>query len=194
MIILASQSVSRRAMLDAAGVLYEARPANLDERAIEQRIDTQAPGDIALALAEAKARAVCAITPDRLVLGSDSLITVENKRFDKPKTRDEAANHLRFFSGRIMELHSSAALARNGQIIWRHSAHAHLHVRELSDDFISAYLAEEWPAVSGCVGVFRMEGRGVQLFSQITGDYFTILGMPLLPVLEALREAGELQK
>jgi len=187
-IVLASQSASRRAMLDAAGVAYEARPARIDERALEESLgDAPAPA-IALALAEAKALALA--VPDRLVLGSDSLVVVDGRRFDKPTSRENAADHLRFFSGKALELHSAAALARDGQIVWRHADVARLQVRPLSEAFIEAYLAAEWPAVAGCVGVFRMEALGIQLFRAIEGDHFTILGMPLLPVLNALRQEG----
>jgi septum formation protein len=192
MIVLASQSASRRAMLDAAGVPFEPRPADLDERALEASLAASPAGDIALALAEAKALAVSRGDPAALVLGSDSLVEVDGRRFAKPASRDEAAGHLRFFSGRTMTLHSAAALARGGAVVWRQGALARLAVRPLSERFIDGYLAAEWPAVAGCVGVFRIEGPGVQLFERIEGDHFTVLGMPLLPVLAALRELGEL--
>jgi septum formation protein len=125
-----------------------------------------------------------------LVLGSDSLVVVEGRRFDKPTSRENAAEHLRFFSGRQMELHSAAALARRNTILWSHAEVARLHVRELDDAFIERYLDAEWPEVSGCVGVFRVEGLGINLFKSVEGSHFTILGMPLLPVLEALRQHG----
>lgn len=192
MIVLASQSASRKAMLTAAGVAFEACPANLDERAIEAGLAGAAAREVALALARAKALAVSGGKPDALVLGSDSLVEVAGKRFDKPGSRAEAAEHLRFFSGKVMRLHSAAALARGGEVIWEHDAMASLYVIEMSEAFIESYLDAEWPAVSGCVGVFRIEARGVQLFEAIEGDHFTVLGMPLLPVLGALRELGEL--
>lgn len=192
-IVLASQSASRKAMLEAAGVAFEACPAHLDERAIEAGLSGHCPGEVALELAQAKALAVCAVRPGQLVLGSDSLVTCGGRRFDKPRDRAEAAEHLRFFSGNLMELHSAAALARDGSVVWSDARTARLHVRTLSDDFIEHYLVQEWPAVAGCVGVFRLEARGVQLFSSIEGDSFTVLGMPLLPVLEALRTEGVLQ-
>lgn len=192
-LILASRSASRRAMLEAAGVPFEARAAEIDERALEAEMAEADPGEIAQALAAAKAVAVSAADPHRLVLGSDSLIEAGGRRFDKPASREQAAEHLRFFSGKAMRLHSAAALAVDGRITWIDHGLATLHVRQLSDAFIASYLDAEWPAVAGCVGVFRIEARGVQLFERIIGDQFTVLGMPLLAVLEALRERGVLQ-
>jgi septum formation protein len=192
MIVLASQSASRKAMLEAAGVPFEAHPALLDERRIEARLAGASPQDVALALAGEKALAVSRDLPGRLVLGSDSLVVVAGRRFDKPGSREDAAAYLRFFSGKKMHLISAAALAREAALVWSESAEALLQVRELSDAFIETYLDAEWPAVAGCVGVFRIEARGPQLFENIVGDQFTVLGMPLLRVLEALREQGEL--
>jgi septum formation protein len=194
MIVLASQSASRKAMLAAAGVEFRASPANLDERALEAGLAGASPDRVALALAEAKALAVSCEQPDALVLGSDSLVEVAGQRFDKPASRQDAARHLRFFAGKVMRLHSAAALARAGEVAWKHAAMASLHVIDMSDHFIEAYLDAEWPAVAGCVGVFRVEARGVQLFERIEGDHFTVLGMPLLPVLGALRDLGELPR
>ena len=191
-LILASKSASRRAMLDAAGVQYEAVPADIDERAVEAGLSGAAPGEIAEALAVAKAAAVAQLHPQALVLGSDSLVVAAGRRFDKPKSREEAAEHLRFFSGKVMELHSAAALLRNGGCEWSHASTARLQVRDLSGEFIEHYLALEWPAIGYTVGAFRIEGLGVQLFDRIEGDQFTVLGMPLLPLLGALREAGVL--
>jgi len=194
MIVLASQSASRKAMLEAAGVAFEACPAHLDERGIEAAMAGASPGDIARELAGQKALAVSRERPGALVLGSDSLVEVAGRRFDKPESRAEAAEHLRFFSGKVMRLHSAAALARNEALVWQCDAVASLHVIDMSDNFIESYLADEWPAVAGCVGVFRIEARGVQLFSAIEGDHFTVMGMPLLKVLTGLRELGELPR
>jgi septum formation protein len=192
MIVLASKSASRQAMLRGAGVDFEAVPAGIDERAAEARLADGGPQAVALGLAEAKALAVATEHPGRLVLGSDSLVTVEGRRFDKPESREAAAEHLRLFSGRRMELHSAAALVRDKEPLWCHHALAALAVRRLSDEFIHSYLDAEWPEVGQCVGVFRIEGRGAQLFEGIEGDMFTVLGMPLLPLLGALRDLGEL--
>ncbi len=193
-IVLASNSASRKAMLEAAGIAFEAVGADVDERALEAEIDGADPAEVAQALAAAKAAAVSAHRPGDLVLGSDSLVEVDGRRFDKPASRENAAEHLRSFSGKVMTLHSAAALAKDGQIVWIGSDFARLRVRELGEDFIAAYLDAEWPAVSCCVGVFRIEGPGVQLFDSIAGDQFTVLGMPLLQVLDALRDEGVLSR
>lgn len=179
-------------MLRAAGIAFEARPAGIDERAVEEGMADAPPEAVALALARAKALAVA--ENDLPVLGSDSLVVAAGRRFDKPASRDEAAQHLRLFSGQQMQLHSAAAIARQGQVVWQHAALARLQVRQLSECFIQTYLDCEWPAVSQCVGVFRIEGPGVQLFETIEGDYFTVLGMPLLAVMAALRDLGELAR
>ncbi len=191
-LILASKSASRRAMLDAAGVVYQSIPADIDERAVEAGLAGAAPSDVAEALAVAKAAAVAALHPGALVLGSDSLVVCAGRRFDKPCSVEEAGEHLRYFSGKVMELHSAAALVKDGGCLWSHASLARLHVRDLSEDFIAHYLGLEWPAIGQTVGAFRIEGPGVQLFDAIEGDQFTVLGMPLLPLLGALREEGEL--
>ena len=188
-LVLASASSIRAAMLVAAGVAHQVDPARVDESAIKQAHDGD---DAALAtvLAEAKAVDTSRRHSAKWVIGGDSLVSVGGQRFDKPACRDEAADHLRFFSGKQIRLTSAVALAVDGRIDWSHAAQAILHVRLLSDDFIHTYLKAEWPAVGSCVGVFRMEGRGVTLFNAVEGDHFTILGMPLLPLLGALRERG----
>ncbi len=193
-LILASKSASRMAMLTAAGVAFEAVPADVNERALEAEMADMDAAEVTQALAAAKAAAVSSLHPARLVLGSDSLVEVEGRRFDKPASREEAAEHLRFFSGKVMTLHSAAALAKGGRVLWVGGDFARLRVRELSEDFISAYLDTEWPQVAHCVGVFRIEAMGVQLFESIAGDQFTVLGMPLLQVLQALREHGALPR
>ncbi len=187
-LVLASSSAIRRAMLEAAGVGFEAVPAGIDEAAAKARVGN--PAQLAIELAEAKALAVSAQREHDWVIGSDSVVSVDGRLFGKPADREAAAEHLRFFSGRTMQLTSAAALARDGVVDWSDVETATLHVRELSEGFIQSYLDLEWPEVGYCVGVFRMEGRGVRLFDSIDGDYFTILGMPLLPLLNALRQRG----
>ena len=185
-LILASTSPIRRQMLAAAGVAHEAVRPNVDEAALKAQLS--GAEEIAGELAAAKAASVG--SEGEWVIGSDSVVSVNGRVFDKPRDRTEAAEHLRFFSGKAMRLTSAVALARNGRADWRHVDTADLFVRELSDDFVDAYLDAEWPEVGYCVGVFRLEGRGVQLFERIDGDHFTILGMPLLPLLGALRQRG----
>jgi septum formation protein len=173
-------------MLDAAGVDYEAVKPNVDEVAL--KLGLASANDIAMRLAEAKAASV----RGQWVIGSDSVVSAGGRLFDKPRDRDEAADHLGFFSGKEMQLTSAVALAQGGRLEWSHVETARLQVRPLSDAFIADYLDAEWPEVGYTVGVFRLEGRGVQLFDRIDGDHFTILGMPLLPLLGALRERGQL--
>jgi septum formation protein len=188
-LILASASSIRAAMLSAAGVEYEVDPARVDEAAVK---DSHEGDDrqLATALAEAKALEASLRHSADWVIGGDSLVSVGQQRFDKPTNRNEAADHLRFFSGKPMRLTSAVVLARGGQVIWSHVSEAELQVRSLSETFIHTYLDSEWPMVGACVGVFRMEGRGINLFDRIDGDHFTILGMPLLALLGALRERG----
>lgn len=188
-LVLASASSIRAAMLAAAGVAHQVDPARVDESAVKAAHDGD-DAKLAAALAEAKAIETSLRRSEDWVIGGDSLVSVAGRRFDKPADRDEAIAHLRFFSGKAMQLTSAVALARSGRIDWSHAARATLHVRPLSDDFIHTYLADEWPEVGQCVGVFRMEGRGATLFSSVEGDHFTILGMPLLPLLGVLRERG----
>lgn len=185
--LLASRSASRKAMLSAAGLHFEAVAADLDERSLEREMQGAPADEVAQALATAKAMAVSTHHPDRLVLGSDSLIEVAGQRFDKPADRQLAAEHLRFFSGKAMHLHSAASLTQGPRVLWVGHDRAVLHVRALDDAFIAAYLDAEWPAIGACAGGFRIEGRGVHLFDRIVGDQFTVLGMPLLQVLGALR-------
>ena len=189
-LILASTSPIRRSMLEAAGVDHAAEAPEVDESRFKDAASS--PAEIALELAAAKALAVSGRRRDDWVIGSDSVVSVDGCRFDKPRDREEAADHLRRFSGKAMVLTSAVALARDGAVEWRHAETATLHVRQLSETFIEEYLSAEWPAVAYCVGVFRLEGRGVQLFDKIEGDHFTILGMPLIPLLGALRERGAL--
>jgi len=187
-LILASASAIRRSMLEQAGVDFVIQPGTVDEA--EEKRKHSDPVQLASALAEAKALSVSRDRLDEWVIGSDSVVSVSGRRFDKPSDRGEAAEHLRFFSGKEMVLTSAVALAHNRVAEWLHCDSAHLKVRPLSEQFIERYLDAEWPEVGYCVGVFRLEGPGVQLFEAIDGSYFTILGMPLLPLLEALRERG----
>jgi septum formation protein len=193
MIVLASTSASRRAMLAAAGVAHEALPAHVDEDAVKAAMGEVAPRDLADALAELKALKISARVPGTLVLGGDSVVAIDDGTLlDKPTSREEAARHLRLLSGKRHDLYSAAVIAQNGQPVWRHVDRARLWVRPLSESFIAQYLDAEWPAISGCVGCYRVEGPGVQLFSRMEGSHYTILGMPLLNVLDYLRTRGVL--
>lgn len=175
-------------MLAAAGIAFESAAPAVDEAALKaQALLTD---DLAQDLARAKALSVSRARTADWVIGGDSVVAVNGRQFDKPADRGEAAEHLRYFSARTIQLTSAVAIARGGTIEWSHADTAALEVRALSEPFIAGYLEAEWPEVGQCVGVFRMEGRGVQLFSRIEGDHFTILGLPLLPLLGALRERG----
>ena len=175
-------------MLDAAGVDYRAVKPEVDEDQL--KLGLSKPEEIAERLAGAKAVSL----PSEWVIGSDSVVSVEGRLFSKPRNREDAAEHLRFFSGKLMELTSAVALAQGQRLDWSHVETARLQVRTLSESFIADYLDAEWPEVGYTVGVFRLEARGVQLFERIDGDHFTILGMPLVPLLGALRERGLLAK
>lgn len=193
MIVLASTSASRRAMLTAAGVAHEAVPALVDEEAVKAAMGEVAPRDLADALAEMKALKVSQRVPGTLVLGGDSVVAIEDGTLlDKPVDRADAEKHLRMLSGKRHDLYSAAVVAENGRAVWRHVDRARLWVRPMSDAFIAEYLDAEWPAISGCVGCYRVEGPGVQLFSRIEGSHYTILGMPLLNILDYLRTRGQL--
>lgn len=194
-LVLASQSASRRAMLDAAGVPHSAVAARVDEAAAKDALGAGgiAPRDLADALAELKARKVSAADPAALVLGCDSVVALADGSFlDKPVDRADAAAQLARLSGTRHELWSAAVVAEGGRPVWRHVERATMHVRPLSAGFIDAYLDAEWPAIAGCVGCYRVEGPGVQLFARIDGSHFTILGLPLLALLDYLRVRGVL--
>jgi septum formation protein len=190
-VILASQSASRRAMLTAAGVPFEAIAAGVDEDAAKAALAHLKPRDLADALAELKAVKISQLRPDALVLGSDSIVALaDGSLLDKPETRDQAAEHLTRMAGARHQLWSAVVIAETGRPVWRHVEAATMHVRDLSPGFIDAYLDAEWPAIAGCVGCYRIEGPGAQLFTRIDGSQFTVLGLPLLPVLDYLRVRG----
>ena len=190
-VVLASQSASRRAMLQAAGVPFEAMSAGVDEEAAKAGLRDLNARDLADALAELKALRVSGRDPEALVLGSDSVVALEDGTLlDKPETREQAADHLRLMSGKRHDLVSAAVIAEGGMPVWRVVDRAKMFVRPLSDAFIDTYLDVEWPAISGCVGCYRIEGPGAQLFTRIEGSQFTVLGLPLLQVLDYLRVRG----
>jgi septum formation protein len=195
MLVLASQSAARRAMLTAAGVPHEALPAHVDEDAITAGLlaENATPLRIADALAEVKALKISRQHPGALVLGADSVaVAHDGALLNKPETRDRATAQLRILAGTTHQLISAAVICAGGQPVWRANGAARLTMRALSDGFIADYLDAEGDAVLGCVGCYRIEGRGAQLFTRIDGDQFSIRGLPLLAVLDYLRTRGQL--
>ena len=191
---LASKSAARRAMLTGAGVPHQTASADVDEGALKaEHLALGAdPGAVAMTLAEAKALAASRGRPG-LVLGADQTLEMDGVLFDKADSLSEARARLMDFRGRGHVLHSAAVLARDGSVIWRHADHARLTMRAFSDDFLNAYVAAEGDALLSSVGCYRLEGLGAQLFERVEGDYFTILGMPLWPLLDELRRRGVLE-
>lgn len=192
-LILASQSTGRIAMLRAAGVDVEAHPALVDETAIKDSMIAGGakPRDIADALAEAKARKVSRKFPGALVLGCDQiLVTADGQVFDKPETVGEARTHLEMLSGKTHRLISAAVVGENGEPVWRTVDTATLTMRSLSSAFIDKYVDSHWEHIRHSVGCYRIEAEGAQLFASISGSQFTIIGLPLLPVLDYLRVRG----
>jgi septum formation protein len=189
-LLLASKSESRRALLAGADIPLEILPADIDERAVEVRAATTAPGEVAVLLAREKARAVSGLRPGRLVLGADQTLALGGRRFSKPASLAVARDQLKALRGATHELHSALALARNDAIVFEHCATARLTMRAFSDAFLDAYVAAAGPAVMASVGAYQVERSGIQLFERIDGDHSTILGLPLLPLLQYLRQAG----
>lgn len=193
MIVLASQSASRRAMLSAAGVAFEAVPARIDEAGVTAGMAGRPVRDVADRLAELKAVKVSLRMPGRFVLGSDSMLELERGRWlGKPGDPDGLRAQLRDLRGRSHRLVSAAVMARDGQAVWRHVEAATLHMRDFSETWLEAYVAASGPDVLSSVGGYHLEGLGAQLFTKVEGDQFVVRGLPLLAVLGWLREAGEL--
>lgn len=196
MIVLASQSASRKAMLEAAGVAFAAEAAGVDEESVKAAMIAEGTDGrrLADALAEMKAVKVSRRHPAALVLGCDSTVAAEDgSLIDKAVSREESRAQLQGLRGTTHKLTSAAVVALGGEPIWRHVDIAKLTMRPFSDAFLDSYLDAEWPAIGGCVGGYRLEGLGAQLFSRIDGDHFTILGLPLLALLDWLRVRGEIQ-
>lgn len=186
-LILASQSRARQALLANAGFDFEAIPADIDERRIQCDSDLSEPGQIALLLAREKALAVSRACPERTVLGADQTLALGAQLFNKPAGRSEAADQLRMLAGKTHELHSAIAVARNGSTLFETVSVAQMTVRELTQAEIESYLDAAGTDVTTSVGAYQLEGLGVHLFEQVEGDHFTILGLPLLPLLAFLR-------
>lgn len=195
MLILASTSAARKALLAGTGLDFESCPAPIDERAEETAMLGKGPTAVAQHLAEVKAMAVSRLHPDRIVIGADQTLSLDGELFHKPTDLNAARRQLSSLRGHTHRLTSGVALARNGEVLWSHTAQADLTMRCFSDVERDAVLAEEGDAVFGSVGAYRLEGPSVRLFERIEGDYFTILGLPLLPLLAALRlHAPQAQK
>lgn len=189
-LILASQSRVRQTLLSNAGLSFEAKPATIDERVIQKNSGLIAAGEIAAHLAREKARFVSLQSPSRYVIGADQTLECEGRLFNKPAGRAGAAEHLRALSGRTHALHAAIAVGRDGDTLFEDVSVARLTMRELSEDTIQVYLDVAGDAVTTSVGAYQLEGLGVHLFSRIEGDHFTILGLPLLPLLAFLRGQG----
>lgn len=191
-LILASGSAARRALLEAAGLMFDVVPADIDEAAIREAIFEKTAGaegaDIASVLAAEKARVVSVAHPDALVVGADQVLALGGKIFSKPGSVADARAHLVMLRGRTHDLNSAVAIARNGDVHWQTTATAGMTVRDFSDEFLGVYLQRMGDRVLSSVGCYEFEGLGVQLFERIEGDYFTILGIPLLPLLARLRD------
>jgi septum formation protein len=186
-LILASQSRARQMLLANAGVDFEAIPADIDERAVQQDSGLAAPGEIASLLANEKARSVSLKKPRRFVVGADQTLALGNRLFSKPAGRAQAAEQLRALAGNSHELHSAVAVVRDGKILFADIGVARMTMRRLGDSEIDAYLDQAGAAVTASVGAYQFEGLGVHLFERIDGDHFTILGLPLLSLLAFLR-------
>jgi septum formation protein len=191
-LLLASGSATRRRMLEAAGIPFDWGSPGADEEKAKQRLVAVGAGAAAIAqhLAELKALSLPG-RPDDLVLGSDQVLEqADGTMLSKAGSRSEASEQLRALSGKEHRLHSAASLVQQGQAVWRGMETATLRMRPLSEQFIETYLEQEWEEVGGSVGVYRIEGPGVQLFEKVEGSHWAILGMPLLPLLEELRGHG----
>ncbi|OCJ62285.1 septum formation inhibitor Maf [Agrobacterium tumefaciens] len=189
-LILASSSASRQMLMRNAGLTFSAIPADIDERALDEQLEKNGakPEEVALELAKAKALSVSALHPQALVLGCDQTMALGARVYHKPKTMAEAEAHLLSLSGKVHRLNSAAVLARGGDVVWQTISSAELSVRTLSAEFVSRHLQRVGEKALTSVGAYQLEGEGIQLFTSIEGDYFTILGLPLLPLLMKLRD------
>lgn len=189
-LILASASSSRKLLLTAAGVSFTADPADLDEAALMAGLKDAGAEVMARRLAEEKALAVSRRHPGRIVLGGDSVIAFEGGHLSKCASLQEARALLARLSGKTHLLVSAAALAKDGALLWAHASPCRMTMRDISQEFLDDYLAQEGTAILSSVGCYHFEGRGAQLFARVDGDYFSVLGLPLLPVLAQLRKEG----
>ena len=186
-LVLASKSSARMGLLASAGIAFEAVPANIDERALERRAAPAAPAEIALLLAREKAHLVSQLKTGRYVVGADQTLAVGDALFAKPSDRTEAGRQLHTLAGRVHELHSAVAVAYDGEILFEEVSAARMTMRPLSGTEIAVYLEEAGERAVTSVGAYQLEGLGVHLFERVEGDHFTILGLPLIPLLKFLR-------
>jgi septum formation protein len=186
-LILASQSAARRMLLANAGLSIECIPAEIDERGIQQSSGLRDPGKIAALLAAQKAKYVSAKFNDRHVVGADQTLALGEQLFSKPVNSAAAIEQIRILSGNVHELHSAVSVVKNGELLFSHVSVAHMTMRSLTNDQIAAYVKMASDAVTQSVGAYQLEAVGVNLFDRIDGDHFTILGLPLLPLLGFLR-------
>lgn len=189
-LVLASRSKARQILLTAAGIPVELRPVDLDERSLEAGAPSQAPGAVAAYLACAKALAAAKLCPGRLTLGADQTLALGSRRFAKPSDRAAARAQLQALGGRTHELHSAFAFVRDATVLFEHLGVARLTMRALSDRYLDLYLDAVGDTAMASVGGYQVEGIGIQLFERLEGDYFTIMGLPLIEVLEFLRQTG----
>ncbi|WP_420407725.1 Maf-like protein [Hoeflea sp.] len=187
-LVLASASPFRKTMLENAGLRFKVEPAEIDERAVEGALTDLDAESVASVLAEAKAQDVAARNPGSIVIGSDQTLSIDDTLLHKPKDMDEARRRLLTLSGRTHALNSAVVLVRDDETLWRHVSVAHLTMRKLDPGFVGRHLASVGDKVLSSVGAYQYEGEGIQLFERIEGDYFTIVGMPMLPLLEKLRD------
>ncbi|MDH6231345.1 septum formation protein [Mesorhizobium soli] len=191
-IILASGSPFRKALLANAGVPFTAVPADVDERAVEAPLEGTGttPEEVALILAEAKALNVSERYPGALVIGCDQTLSLDDRIFHKPRDKEDARRHLLDLSGKTHQLNSAVVLVRDGEVLWSDVPIARLTMRKLDPGFVGRHLAAVGDKALDSVGAYQIEGQGIQLFEKIDGDYFTIVGLPLLPLLKELRKLG----
>jgi septum formation protein len=193
-LMLASKSAARRALLEAAGVPIEVEAADIDERGIEARAGLQEPDTVAALLAREKAKAVAGKHPDRMVLGADQTLALGTRRFSKAADRKGAREQIAALRGKTHTLHSAVAVVQAGAVVFEHVDVAHLTMRNFSDAFLDDYLDAVGANATASVGGYQLEGLGLQLFERVEGDHFTVLGLPLIPLLDWLRRAGHLAK